>query len=138
MGPVIQSFLSGFPYLMVHSATTFLIIVIGVRLYMLATPHDEMALVRAGNSAAALSFAGTIFGIALPLAFVLAFSVSVVDIVLWGVVTLVLQLVAFFIVDRLMLKNIPERIERGDMAAAILLVAVKLTTAFVNAAAVSG
>ena len=138
MGPVIQSFLSGFPYLMVHSATTFLIIVIGVRLYMLATPHDEMALVRAGNSAAALSFAGTIFGIALPLAFVLAFSVSVVDIVLWGVVTLVLQLVAFFIVDRLVLKNIPERIERGDMAAAILLVAVKLSTAFVNAAAVSG
>ena len=138
MGPVIQSFLSGFPYLMVHSATTFLIIVIGVRLYMLVTPHDEMALVRAGNSAAALSFAGTIFGIALPLAFVLAFSVSVIDIVLWGIVTLVLQLVAFFIVDRLMLKNIPERIERGDMAAAILLVAVKLTTAFVNAAAVSG
>ncbi len=137
MDPIIQSFLSGFPLLMAHSATTFLILIIGVRVYMLVTPHDELALIRAGNTAAGLSLGGAIIGIAIPLAFVLAFSVSVLDIVLWGVVTLVLQLVAFFVVDR-MLKNMSGRIEDGDMASAVLLVSVKLTTAAINAAAVSG
>jgi putative membrane protein len=137
MDAILQSFLSGFPLLMAHSATAFVILFVGVRLYMVLTPHDQMALIRSGNSAASLAFSGTILGIALPLSFVLAFSVSVFDIVLWGVVTLVLQLVAFYIAD-LVLKNIGDRIEEGDMAAAILLFSIKLTTAAINAAAVSG
>lgn len=137
MDAILQSLMSGFPLLMAHSATTFAILFIGVRVYMLVTPHDEVALIRQGNAAAGLSLGGAIFSIALPLAFVLAFSVSVIDILLWGVVTLILQLVAFFIVDRV-LKNLSARIEEGDMASAILLVSVKLTTAAVNAAAVSG
>ena len=137
MDAVIQSFLSGFPLLMAHSATAFGILFVGVRIYILVTPLDQMALIRDGNSAASLSLGGTIVGIALPMAFVLATSVSVIDILLWGVVTVVLQLVAFFITD-LMLKNIAGRIEQGDMAAAILLVSIKLTTAAINAAAVSG
>ncbi len=137
MDAVIHSLMSGFPLLIAHSATTFVILIVGVRIYMLVTPHDELALIRSGNAAAGLSLGGAIIGIALPLAFVLAFSVSVLDILLWGLVTLVLQLIAFFAVDRL-LKNISQRIEKGEMASAILLVSVKLTTAAINAAAVSG
>jgi len=137
MDAVLQSFLSGFPLLMAHSATAFFILFVGVRIYMAVTPHDQMALIRAGNTAASLSLGATIVGIALPMAFVLAFSISVLDILLWGLVTVVLQLAAFFITD-LVLKNISTRIEEGDMAAAILLVSIKLTTAAINAAAVSG
>lgn len=137
MDAVLQSLMSGLPLLMAHSAVTFLIVIIGVRIYMLVTPHDELALIRSGNAAAGLSLGGAILGIALPLAFVLAFSVSILDIVVWGAVTLVLQLIAFFVVDKI-LKNVSLRIEQGDMASAILLVSVKLTTATINAAAVSG
>ena len=137
MDAIFQSFLAGFPVLMAHSGTAFLILIIGVRLYMMATPHDELALIRAGNTAAAVSLGGAIIGFALPIAFVLASSVSILDIVLWGIVTLVLQLVAFFVVDRVM-KNISARIEGGDMASAILLLSVKITTAAINAAAVAG
>ncbi len=137
MDAILQSLMSGLPLLLAHSAVTFLIVIIGVRIYMLVTPHDELALIRSGNAAAGLSLGGAILGIALPLAFVLAFSVSILDIVVWGVVTLVLQLIAFFVVDKI-LKNVSLRIEQGDMASAILLVSVKLTTATINAAAVSG
>ncbi len=137
MDAVLHSLMSGLPLLIAHSATTFVILIVGVRVYMLVTPHDELGLIRAGNAAAGLSLGGAILGIALPLAFVLASSVSVVDILLWGLVTLILQLIAFFAVDRL-LKGISKRIEQGEMASAILLVSVKLTTAAINAAAVSG
>ncbi len=137
MDAVFQSFISGFPLLMAHSATAFVILVLGVRFYMLITPHEEMALIRGGNAAASLTLGGTILGIAIPLAFVLAFSFSVLDIVLWGIVTVLLQLVAYFIIDML-LRNFSQRIEQGDIAAAILSVSIKLSSAAINAAAVSG
>ena len=137
MEAVIQSLLSGLPVLMAHSAVTFIMLGVAVTLYVWITPMDELALIRSGNNAAALSLGGAIVGLAVPMAFCLASSVSVLDIVFWGVPTLVLQLIAFRIVD-VFLKDIPHRIEQGDMASAILLVSVKFATAAVNAAAVTG
>lgn len=134
---VLQSFIAGFPVLMAHSAVTFVILGVGVALYMRITPMDELNLIRAGNNAASLSLGGAIVGLALPLAFCLASSVSVYDILLWGVVTLVMQLIAFRIVD-LVLKDVPDRIEAGEVGASILLVSVKIATAAVNSAAVTG
>lgn len=137
MDAVIQSLLSGLPVLMAHSALTFVMLGVAVAIYVWITPMDELGLIRAGNSAASLSLGGAIVGLAVPLAFCMASSVSVLDIVFWGIPTLVLQLIAFRIVD-FFLKGMPHRIEQGDMAAAILLVSVKFATAAVNAAAVTG
>ena len=67
----------------------------------------------------------------------MAASVSVYDIVIWGVVTLVLQILAFRITD-LLLRDLPRRIEAGEIGPALLLGAIKLAVAAVNAAAVSG
>jgi len=96
-----------------------------------------MALIREGNSAAALSFAAVILGLAVPMAASLAASQSVPEVVLWGLTTLLLQLLAFSVVD-LLLRDLPRRIREGEMAAAVLLAAVKLGAALVLAAAVSG
>ena len=64
-------------------------------------------------------------------------STSVADIVLWGLATLVLQLLAFRIVD-LVLTGLPQRIQEGEISAAVLLVAAKLATALILAAALTG
>ncbi len=128
---------AGLPVFLVHSATSLLILFVGVAIYIKLTKHDELVLIRAGNSAASLSLGGAIVGLALPLAFSLAASVSLWDLFIWGVVALLLQLIAFRMTD-LFLKDISTRIETGDMAAAIFLVSVKLGTAFINAAAISG
>lgn len=133
---VIDSLIAGLPDFLAQSATCFAVLVLGLVIYMWMTPHKEMALIRDGNIAASLSLGGAILGLSLPLAFTLAGSVSVVDMAVWGVVTLVLQLLAFRVMD-LVLKDLSARIERGEMAAAILLVSAKLATAMVNAAAIS-
>lgn len=134
---VIDSFIAGFPVLMAHSATTLVMLIVAVRVYMWITPWDEVTLVRAGNLAAAVSFGGAIIGLALPLAFAMAGSVSIYEILIWGAVTLVLQIVAYRFADML-LRELPTRIEAGEMGAAILLVSIKLAAAAINAAAVSG
>ena len=137
MQAVLDSFMAGFPILLLHSSVTIAMLIAGILLYIWITPWDEMALIRGGNTAAAVSLGGAIIGLAVPLAFAMAASVSVYEILLWGPVTLILQIIAFRIAD-LVLKDLPTRIEQGEMGAAALLVSIKLAAAAVNAAAVSG
>ncbi len=137
MEPVIQSFLAGFPVLMLHSSVTLGILGFGIFLYIKITPYNEIALIRDGNTAAAVSLAGAILGLAIPLSFSMASSIGVLEILIWGPVTLVLQLVAYRFTD-LILRDLPQRIIAGEMGPAILLVSIKLAVACVNAAAVTG
>ena len=76
-------------------------------------------------------------GLAIPLAFCLKSSVSILDIVVWGVVALVLQMAAYF-ATAFVFRNLEQRLTAGDMAAAIALAATNLATATLNAAAISG
>ena len=136
MEAALHSFLAGIPFLLTHFAVTIAMLVAGVFVYMWITPHDEMKLIREGNSAAAVSLAGAILGLAIPLSVCMAHSASVWDIVIWGLVTLVLQLATFKVID-LWLRDLSKRIEDGEIGTAILLVSIKLAVALINGAAVS-
>ena len=137
MDGAIQSFLSGIPFLLTHFGVTIVMLVVGAFIYIKITSHDEMALIKDGNNAAAVSLSGAILGLAIPLAFCMANSVNVYDIVIWGLVTLVIQLVTFWIID-LWLRDLSRKIEDGQVGTAILLASVKLAMASINAAAISG
>ena len=137
MDPVFQSFLSGFPVLLLHFAVTMAMLAIGVTIYHFVTPYHELHLVRSGNTAAAVSISAAIVGMAIPLAICMATSVSVWDIVIWGVVTLLIQILAYRIADA-MLRDLPARIENDEIGAAIMVVGIKLSVAFINAAAIAG
>lgn len=102
-------------------------------LYVWTTPHKELRLVRAGNAAAALGFGGAMFGFALPLAFVIAVSRSLVEVALWGGVAMIVQIAAHF-ASRLFLPTLSADIEAGKFSAAIVQVAFALTLGLLQAA----
>ena len=133
----VQAFASGFPVMVMHLVVTLLLLAAGATVYALMTPWKEVALIRDGNPAAALAFAGVLLGLAIPLAVSLSVSTSVRDIAIWGVATLVLQLLCFRVVG-LLLTGLPQRIKDGQMSAAIVLVGAKLATAVVLSAALTG
>jgi len=133
----VQAFASGFPVMVMHLVVTLLLLAAGATAYALMTPWKEIALIRDGNPAAALAFTGVLLGLAIPLAISLSVSTSVRDIAIWGVATLVLQLLAFRVVD-LLLTGLPQRIKDGQMSAAIVLAGAKLATAVVLSAALTG
>jgi putative membrane protein len=137
MDPVLQSFLSGAPVLIGHFATTLALLVAGVAVYMAITPHNELKLIRAGNIPAALSFAGLIVGLALPLSASMAASFTSLEVIVWGIFAVIGQIVVFFVVDRVF-GDLSRRIEAGEMAPAVVLVGTKLAVAIVGAAALSG
>ncbi|OYX16292.1 MAG: hypothetical protein B7Z09_08315 [Brevundimonas diminuta] len=116
--PELQAFATGFPILMLHLAVTFGLLAAGAAVYALLTPWREIALIR-------------------PLAVSLSVSTSIRDIAIWGVATVVLQLLAFRVVDFL-LHGLPQRIEKGETSAAVVLAGAKLSTALILAAALTG
>ena len=135
--PEVQAFATGFPTTVAHLAVTLGLLGAGAVIYALLTPWKEIALIREGNAAASVAFAGVLVGLAVPLAVSLSVSTSVRDIFIWGVATVVLQLLAFRIVD-LLLTGLPQRIRDGEVSAAVLLVGAKLATAVILAAALTG
>ena len=135
--PEVQAFATGFPTTVAHLGVTLGLLVVGAVIYALLTPWKEIALIREGNAAASVAFAGVLVGLAIPLAVSLSVSTSVRDILIWGVATVVLQLLAFRIVD-LLLTGLPQRIREGEVSAAVLLVGAKLATAVILAAALTG
>ena len=133
----VQAFATGFPTTVAHLGVTLGLLVVGAVIYALLTPWKEISLIREGNAAASVAFAGVLVGLAIPLAVSLSVSTSVRDILIWGVATVVLQLLAFRIVD-LLLTGLPQRIREGEISAAVLLVGAKLATAVILAAALTG
>lgn len=134
--PEIQAFAMGFPTTLLHAGVAILILFLAAALYILLTPHKEVALIREGNAAAAVSLGGVLIGLAAPLALSLNSSTSLIEICVWGVSTVMVQLLVFRLVD-IMLRGLPQRIQEGEVAAAALLVGAKLATALILSAAVA-
>ncbi|HAM48354.1 MAG TPA: hypothetical protein DIT40_12425 [Alphaproteobacteria bacterium] len=137
MDAVFYAFLAGFPVMLLHLGATLFLLAAGLFVYMKITPYDDLALIRSGNVAAAISLSGASLGIGIPLAFSMANSISLLEVIIWGSVALVLQILGFRLTD-LIMRDLPGRIVNGEMSAAILLVSVKLSIAVINAAALSG
>ncbi|MFC3071218.1 DUF350 domain-containing protein [Phenylobacterium soli] len=135
--PEVQAFATGFPVTLLHVTVTLALLFAGSGVYIMLTPHKEVSLVREGNLAAAVSLAGILLGLAIPLAASMKASTSLIDLTLWGVATLVVQLLISRLTD-LVLHGLPRRIQDGEVAAATLLAAVKVATGLVLGAAVAG
>lgn len=132
--PEIQAFAAGFPVFLAHAGVTVIILFAAAALYVLLTPHKEITLIREGNTAAAVSLGGVLLGLAIPLSASLRASTNLIEIGLWGAVTVVVQLLVFRLVD-MILRGLPKRIQEGEMSAAALLVGAKIATALIIAAA---
>ncbi|MBT1446570.1 DUF350 domain-containing protein [Shewanella sp. JM162201] len=106
------------------------------RIYSWLTPHHELALIREGNSAAAIAFGGALIGFALPLSSAIKNSLSLPDCALWALVALLVQLLTFVCV-RLTLRQLPARISNGDVAAGVFMASVAIAVGLLNAASMT-
>jgi len=132
----LSAFVSGFPDFILQLGVALGLFVASLIIYVIMTPHKELALIRAGNPSAALAFGGVVVGLAIPLGSCLAYAFSLWDLLIWGVVTLLLQLLAFRFAD-MFLRGLPRRIAEGDVAAAIFLMTVKIGIALIISVAIA-
>ncbi len=102
--------------------------------YRWITPHDEGALIRAGNPAAAIALGGALLGYVIPLASALAHTASLPEFVAWALLAGVIQIVTFWVVRRVALPDVSARIERGEISTALYLLSISLAVGILNAA----
>ena len=106
-------------------------------IYRWITPHDEGALIRAGNSAAALALGGALLGYVIPLASALTHTDSLPEFIAWAALAGVIQIVTFWIVRRVALPDISARIEKGEVSVGIYSAAISISVGVLNAACMS-
>ncbi len=116
-----QIFLETLPHFLAYFAGAVGLAVAFLLLYVQITPHREFALIREGNAAAATQLTGTFLGFAIPVAVVIGNSVSIPDMLLWGAVAAIVQLVVFFVIARLVFRTISDRITEKCVASGIFV-----------------
>ena len=119
-------------FFVVAAALTILFVVI----YTRVTRHDELALIKKNSTAAAVAFSGSLIGFALPLASTMINSVTVVEMALWGMVALIVQVLVYLLI-RLPMPRVSERIEADEVAAGIWLGACSMVAGILNAASMT-
>ena len=128
--------IQGLDDFLVYFVTALALVAVFLTVYTWVTPHGEIALIRQGNVAAALSLSGALLGFVIPLSSAIAHSVAWWDMVLWGGVALVAQLLSYFAV-RLILPNLTQDISAGKVAQGVLLGTISLAIGILNAASIT-
>jgi len=127
---------AGFDDFLVYLAVSLAYFGAYLAIYVRITPYPELQLIRHGNVAAACSLSGSLLGFAVPLASAVAHSVNLVDMALWALVAMAVQVCAFLAV-KLMIPGIARDIADGKAAQGIFLGALSLAVGVLNAACMS-
>ena len=130
-------FLDGALHFIIAFGLACLFLTVFKWLYQISTPYDERALIAANNPAAGIALGGAIIGFALPLASALSVTVSVIEFTAWALLAGVIQIVAAFIVRRLIVRDMAVRIEEGNIASAIYSAATSIGLGLLNAASMT-
>jgi len=133
---VLVSDLFTLPAFVAYLALGVLYFVAFVVTYIWITPQREMALIRDGNLAAAISLGGAAIGFVQPLTSAIAHSVNLLDLALWGLVAWAVQLLTHFIL-RLIVRDLREKIEADVRSVALFVAVVAICVGAINAAAMT-
>lgn len=136
MAEQIADYLGGLPAFLAFFGTAAVLTILFVLIYTRITKHNELALIKQNVSAASVAFAGSLIGFALPLASAIDNSADLLDMILWGLVALIVQIVVFLVV-RVFMPRVSERIEAGEMAAGIWLGGASIAAGILNAASMT-
>jgi putative membrane protein len=128
--------LLGLPNFFIYAAIGSLLLFVFAVIYIRITGHDEMALIREGNASAALALGGSLIGFSMPLSKAIAQASSVPDCIVWGGVSLLVQLLAYG-AARLVMPGLSDNIKRNMLAAAILLASIAIVAGMLNAASMT-
>ncbi len=129
---VLQS-LEGLPAFLIYFIVASVLVAAYLFLYTWITAHDEFALLKANNTSAAIALGLSMVGFVLPLTSSIGHADGVVDMTIWGVIALIVQ-VGVYYAARMAVPNLSTRIEAGEIAPAIWLGAASVAAGMLNAA----
>lgn len=136
MGREVFDSFAGFDDFLVYLGVSLAYLAAFVVIYIRITPYREMQLIREGNMAASFSLSGAILGFIVPLASAIQHSVSLIDMAIWGLIAMGVQILAFVVV-KLCIPSITRDIPEGKGAPGFFLGTLSLGVGLLNAACMS-
>src|SRR5262245_25944199 len=113
----VSSSLSGLPLFLAYFCLSLIVVAGYLYIYTRITPHDEFELIRHNVPGAAISLGLSLLGFALPVASAVAHAVNLIDVVIWSVMALVVQVIVYYLV-RIPVPDISNPIAAGQLAPA--------------------
>lgn len=133
---MIPTSLAGLPAFAGYYAAAMVLTMVFVAAYTAITPFHEIALIRSGNSAAAIQIGMGLIGFSIPLASAIYHSANLIDCVVWGIVALLTQLIAYALA-RLTVPKLDDDIAKANVAPAIWLGCISIASGIISAACMS-
>src|SRR5256885_3269018 len=106
--------LAGLPAFLLYFIAAGGLITAYIFVYTWITPHDEFALIRNNVPSAAISLGLSTIGFALPLTSAIGHANDVVDMAIWGIVALIVQIIAYYLA-RIPLPDLSQRIAAAEL-----------------------
>jgi putative membrane protein len=132
----------------IYLGVTLPLLALGIFTFMVTTPYNEFRLIREGAEtsdpqkvaaakAASHDLGGKIIGLAIVLSSAIFNSVNIVDLIIWGVVGVVFQVVVFYLFELLTPFRVVAEIPKGNVSVGIFASRLSVATGLLMAALIS-
>lgn len=115
------------------------LLVVGMLLFTLSTPKiKEFQLIAQKNVSAAMLLGGKVVGLAIVLGAAAEYSISLLDMAIWGAIGIVAQVVVFFMAELITIRfSIQKAIEEDNRAVGTMLLSLSLAVGWIVAKCIS-
>ena len=115
------------------------LLVVGVILFTISTPKiKEFKLIAEKNVSAAMLLGGKVIGLAIVLGAAAEYSISLMDMAIWGVIGIVAQIVVFILAEVITIRfSIQQAIEEDNRAVGTMLLSLSLAVGWIVAKCLS-
>ena len=115
------------------------LLVVGVILFTLSTPKiKEFKLIAEKNVSAAMLLGGKVMGLAIVLGAAAEYSISLMDMAVWGVIGIVSQIIVFILAEVITIRfSIQKAIEEDNRAVGTMLLSLSLAVGWIVAKCLS-
>lgn len=122
-----------------YLGVALLLLAAGIVLFMISTPKlKEISLIGEKNVSAALVLGGKIIGLAIVLGAAAEYSISLFDMVIWGIIGIVSQVIVFILAEVITIRfSIHKAIEDDNRAVGVMLFSLSLAIGWIVAKCLS-
>ena len=115
------------------------LLVVGVVLFTISTPKiKEFKLIAEKNVSAAMLLGGKVVGLAIVLGAAAEYSISLMDMAIWGVIGIVSQIIVFIIAEVITIRfSIQKAIEEDNRAVGTMLLSLSIAVGWIVAKCLS-
>ena len=115
------------------------LLIIGMVLFTLSTPKiKEFQLIAQKNVAAAMLLGGKVVGLAIVLGAAAEYSISLLDMAIWGAIGIVTQVIVFFVAELITIRfSIQKAIEEDNRAVGTMLLSLSIAVGWIVAKCIS-